>query len=45
MSSLIFLFSMALVIYLLLQGDKQDKIDRQQSLETEQTTIKQGKPK
>jgi hypothetical protein len=32
MSSIVFLISMGLVIYFLIQGDKQDKIDREETI-------------
>ena len=33
MSSIVFLISMGLVIYFLVKGDKQDRIDRDEELE------------
>jgi len=33
MSSVVFLISMGIVIYFLIQGDKQDRIDRETKLE------------
>jgi hypothetical protein len=35
MSSLAFLISMGFVLYFLVKGDKQDQIDRKESLENE----------
>ncbi len=32
MSSIVFLISMGLVIYFLIQGDKQDKLDREEEI-------------
>jgi len=32
MSSIVFLISMGLVIYFLIQGDRQDKIDREEAV-------------
>jgi hypothetical protein len=45
MSSLVFLISMGLVIYFLLQGDKQDRLDRQQAEDDKKTLAKQSKAK
>jgi hypothetical protein len=38
MSSVVFLISMGLVVYFLIQGDKQDKIDRSEYLEKEKSS-------